>query len=81
MENVFCSLYTQSSMEPAAEKAALQELLLHLGQEAAQQHNCKRYNNHCRIGLQFIIKWIQHFLFLSNHCKQLYFRRSQGTDM
>ena len=43
MENVFCSLYAQSSMDPGEEKLALQELLLHLGQEAAQQQierNC-----------------------------------------
>ncbi len=46
MENVFCSLYTQSSMEPAAEKAALQELLLHLGQEAAQQQIERHSSSH-----------------------------------
>ena len=48
MENVFCSLYTQNSVDPAAEKRALQELLMHLGQETAQQQ-IERHSSSVRL--------------------------------
>jgi hypothetical protein len=48
MENVFCSLYAQSSVDPDKEKRALQELLMHLGQEAAQQQ-IERHSSSLRL--------------------------------
>ena len=48
MENVFCSLYAQSSVDPAEEKRALQELLMHLGQETAQQQ-IERHSSSLRL--------------------------------
>ena len=43
MEREYYNLYTQTNVDPEKERRALQELLIHLGQEAAQQQierNC-----------------------------------------